>query len=328
MKGALHGVVVVDKPLGPTSFAVVRTARRLTGERKIGHGGTLDPQASGVLPVCLGEATKLAQFLLDADKEYEATVSFGAETDTYDAAGAVTASAPAGHLTEDDVRRALAGFVGEQQQVPPMYSALKRDGRPLHAYARAGEEVERPARAVRIMVLELVSFTAATDGLPQARVFIRCSKGTYVRSLAHDLGRALGTGAHLAALRRTRSGPFTLAQAITPEALGTVPLPLISLADALGHMAALTVDGARARAIGDGQRIAWGDLLATAPSPAPARGTRVRVLTGAGELLAVALVGAADDPVRTLRVFRGALVDIARPTLAATVATGSDERPR
>jgi tRNA pseudouridine55 synthase len=308
-----HGVVVVDKPIGPTSFAIVRTARRLTGIRKIGHGGTLDPLASGVLPLCLGEATKLAQFLLDADKEYQATVRFGAETDTYDAAGVVTATASTEGLSEARVRDALAGFVGEQQQVPPMFSALKRDGKPLHAYARAGEVVDRPARTVRIMTLDLNAFSAPPGQAPEATLFVRCSKGTYVRSLAHDLGRALGTGAHLGALRRTRSGPFTIGQAIAPEALAARPLPLVALADALAHLPAIVVPGGVGAAVAEGRRVAWQDLLGLDAATAPAQGARVRLLTESGMLLAVAPVGAPDDPVRTLRVFRGAL---AAPALA------------
>ena len=248
----INGVVVVDKPLGPTSFAIVRQARQATGARKVGHGGTLDPMATGVLPICFGEATKLAQFLLDADKEYEAVISFGVETDTYDAAGAVTARRPSEHLGLEDVRLALRGFLGAQPQVPPMYSALKKDGRPLYEYARAGESVERVPRVVQLHALELRGFwggmapvggsagadveassalgaVSLSDGAASARIFIRCSKGTYVRSLAHDLGRVLGTGAHLAALRRTRSGPFTLEGALSPEALGRTPLRVISL---------------------------------------------------------------------------------------------------
>jgi tRNA pseudouridine55 synthase len=313
-----HGVVVVDKPVGPTSFAIVRSARRLTGIRKIGHGGTLDPLASGVLPLCLGEATKLAQFLLDADKEYEATVRFGAETDTYDAAGAVTATAPTDDLDEGRVRDALTAFLGEQQQVPPMYSALKRDGRPLHDYARAGEVVDRPARTVRIMKLELRSFSVPEAGAPEATLFIHCSKGTYVRSLAHDLGRAVGTGAHISALRRTRSGPFTLAQAIAPEALGVAPLPLVALADALAHLPSLVVSDGLAAAVAEGRRVPWQDVFVAAA--VLAKGTRVRLLTEAGALLAVAPVGAADDPVQTLRVFRGALRDGAGMSATARTA--------
>jgi tRNA pseudouridine55 synthase len=267
----------------------------------VGHGGTLDPLASGVLPICLGEATKLAQFLLDADKEYQATIGFGVETDTYDAAGKVVATRDAGHLSEAQVRAALARFVGEQQQIPPMFSALKRDGRPLYARARAGEVVERAARSVNIMTLELEAFTVG-----QATITLRCSKGTYVRSLAHDLGQALGTGAHLTALRRIRSGPFTLAQAIAPDALGIRPLPLVPAAAALAHLPSIAVSDEQARTIAEGRRLLWSEITPAGANSAIQENARVRILTTAGDLLAVAPVGAPGDLVRTVRVFRGA----------------------
>jgi tRNA pseudouridine55 synthase len=321
----IHGVVVVDKPIGPTSFAIVRDARRATGARKVGHGGTLDPLASGVLPICFGEATKLAQFLLDADKEYEATIRFGAETDTYDVEGTITVRRSVDHLTEDDVRHALAGFAGEQQQIPPMYSALKRAGRPLYEYARAGLTVEREPRTVQIHTLDLRGFESSVpespdpsevsalpgavagasrpDTGPLARIFLRCSKGTYVRSLAHDLGRVLGTGAHLTALRRTRSGPFGLAGAIAPDALSLSPLPIVSLADALVHLASIVVSGEVALALVQGKKVSW----ASVPSPPTGldgRETPVRILAPGGELLAVAHPRASGEFIQTLRVFR------------------------
>jgi tRNA pseudouridine55 synthase len=316
MTEPLHGVLIVDKPIGPTSFAIVRQARHATGARKVGHGGTLDPLATGVLPICFGEATKLAQFLLDADKEYEATIRFGSETDTYDAEGKVTAQYPVDALTVDDVQRALGNFVGDLAQVPPMYSALKRDGRPLHEYARAGETVERPPRAVRVYDLKLHAFAPMPNATPvdepsppqttppgpEARVFIRCSKGTYVRSIAHDLGVALGTGAHLTALRRTRSGPFSLERAIAPDAMTTSPLPLIALADALAHLSTVVASGDVALALVHGKQVAWErapisqtDTVATA---------QIRILSGDGQLLAVANRGEPHEWIRTLRVFR------------------------
>jgi len=323
MNELLHGVVVVDKPVGPTSFAVVRQARRITGARKVGHGGTLDPRASGVLPICFGEATKLAQFLLDADKEYEATITFGVETDTYDGAGTVTARRPADHLERGDVQSALTGFLGEQSQVPPMYSALKRDGLPLYAYARAGKTLDRLPRTIRVHALELRGFIGQgggslamneaqgfipelvrEPGTAQARVLVRCSKGTYVRSLAHDLGRVLGTGAHLAELRRTRSGPFGLEHAISPEALATSPLPLISPAEALAHLTTVLVSEDVAAAIGRGQTVTWdraGELLGQGRERL---GDSIRILAPDGHLLAVAPWAGRESPIQTLRVFR------------------------
>lgn len=313
MNEPIHGVVVVDKPVGPTSFSIVRQARKATGARKVGHGGTLDPLASGVLPLCFGEATKLAQFLLDADKEYEAHIAFGAETDTYDADGAVTRRQPAQHLTAQDVRAALGGFLGAQSQVPPMYSALKRDGKPLYAYAREGEVLERTPRTIRIDALEMRAFassSAAGESLaaenPSAHVFIRCSKGTYVRSLAFDLGRALGTGAHLVGLRRVRSGPFGLDRAVAPESLRVgQTLPVISPADALAHLATLTVCEDVARTLVQGRIIRWENAGAVS-GQAHDLGSPIRILAPDGQLLAVAPRGAAADPIRTTRVFRPA----------------------
>lgn len=253
-------LLVVDKPTGPTSFAVVRRVRALLGGRreKIGHGGTLDPFASGVLPICMGEGTKVLAFLLDADKAYEAVVRFGVETDTLDLMGQVVAEHPLGGLSGTAVDAALAQFRGAIDQVPPMYSALKRDGRPLYAYARAGETLERAARRVTIHTLDMLRF----EPPDRAHLVIRCSKGTYIRSLAADVGRQLGVGAHLVELRRTASGPFTLERAITLDELAARvadgrPLPLLSLPEALAHLPAVNVDEAQALALARGQRMSW-----------------------------------------------------------------------
>jgi tRNA pseudouridine55 synthase len=292
----IAGVVVVDKPVGPTSFDIVRQARRATGVKKVGHGGTLDPLASGVLPICFGEATKLAQFLLDADKEYEATICLGVETDTYDAGGAVVARRPTDGIDEATVRAALARFLGPQLQVPPMYAALKRDGRPLYEYARAGQEVDRQPRSVTIHALELRSF----GGPGAVQIALRCSKGTYVRSLAHDVGDALGTGGHLAALRRTRSGPFTLATAIPPERLqGGGELPVVTPAEALVHLGTVVAPPELALAVSQGKAVPWSRLGGLPPGEGP-----VRILSETGALVAVARRDpTADATVRTLRVF-------------------------
>jgi tRNA pseudouridine55 synthase len=290
-------VLVIDKPPGPTSFDVVRRVRRALGRVKIGHGGTLDPMASGVLPVCIGEGTKLAPFLLEADKEYEATVHFGVETDTLDATGQVVATRPTDGLSAATIEAALGPLRGDIEQVPPMYSALKRDGRPLYSYARAGETVARAPRRVRVHELVLEAFEAPD----RARLRVRCSKGTYVRTLASDLGRDVGTGAHLVALRRTASGPFRLAHALTPEAFEAAaasqgPLPLVSLADALGHLPAVTADAPLARAVGEGRRLPWSALGEGTP------GARTRLLRPDGTLLAV-VEPRSDGRLTCLRVF-------------------------
>ncbi len=296
----MNGVLVVDKPVGPTSFDVVARVRRAVKVKRVGHGGTLDPLASGVLPVCVGEATKLAPFLLDAEKTYEFTVRFGAETDTDDAGGRVTATADASGLDQAAVEAALGAFRGPISQVPPAYAAIKREGRALYDYARAGEAIEVAPRAVTIFALELVSFT----GPDEVALRVHCSKGTYVRALARDLGRALGTGGHVTALRRTSSGPFALEVAwpldrvLAALTAGDGDLPVVSLADALVHLPAVTADDALARRLRAGQRVAWSALSET-----PAG--RVRVLDGAGDLVAVA-EPRADGLVRTLRVFGAA----------------------
>jgi tRNA pseudouridine55 synthase len=304
------GVLVIDKPSGPTSFDIVRQVRRALGTRRAGHGGTLDPLASGVLPICLGEATKLAQFLLDADKEYEATLCFGVETDTYDAAGAVTERRSADGLTAAAVESALGAFRGPIRQVPPRFSALKLRGRPLYAYARAGEEVEIAPRTVVVHEIALARWVDATAVV----LSVRCSKGTYIRSLAFDLGRALGPGAHLTALRRTRSGPFRIGEAYPPGEIETAPL--IGLSEALAHLPALRAGAAVAQDLQQGKRVGWAALE---PSEGPIPG-RFRVLRSDGTLLAVAQLGngvgdgdgsgdrvadgaGRDDRVRTLRVF-------------------------
>ena len=300
------GILVIDKPVGPTSYDVVRRVQRalhrLLGftrpkDLKIGHGGTLDPLASGVLPVCVGEGTKIAAFLLDADKEYEAEVRFGVQTDTLDAAGVVLAESPVHHLTEVIVLAALAGFRGAIEQVPPMYSALKHKGRPLYAYAREGQDIARSSRSLTIHELVLQAWTPPAT----ARLRIRCSKGTYVRVLAADLGLVLGVGAHLAGLRRTASGPFNLAQAVTLEDLerdalaGRLPVQ-VGLADALGHLFAVTPNEELSLALWQGKRVS-SEALGLADDAAG----QLRVLRADGTLLAIA--EALDGMVRSLRGF-------------------------
>jgi len=307
-------VLVVDKPVGPTSFTVVRRVRGALAKAwgkpkrdlKVGHGGTLDPMASGVLPICVGEATKLAPFLLEADKEYETTVRFGVETDTLDAEGRIVATAPVTGLDAAAVEAALGGFRGAISQVPPMYSALKREGRPLYSYARAGETVERAPRAVTVHELTLLGWEAPDA----ARLRVRCSKGTYVRVLAADLGRALGCGAHLIALRRTASGPFHLRSALTlDDLLGRIEagetLPFVSLSDALAHLPAVRAPEPLAAALRRGQPVAWAEL------PGAPLGGSIRVLSDDGGLVAVVEPGEAGA-VQTVRAF-----NVRSPTVTA-----------
>jgi tRNA pseudouridine55 synthase len=283
---------------------VVRQVRHAAGVRRVGHGGTLDPLASGVLPVCLGEATKLAPFLLGADKEYDVTIRLGVETDTDDAEGAVTVRCDAGALaavTATVVGEALGQFRGAIEQTPPAYAAIKRDGRPLYSYARAGESIEVAPRTVLIHALEMTHFGGPED----VRLHVHCSKGTYVRALARDLGRVLGVGGHVTALRRTRSGPFSLLQArplaeileaLAPGSRSSSRLLLVSLPAALRDLPQHGVDAPTARDLRAGKRVAW--AAATGNSTAP----RVCLLDPTGDLIAVA-EPRPDGLVKTLRVF-------------------------
>ena len=231
MQRKLDGVLLLDKPVGPSSSAVLQAVKRLLEAEKAGHAGTLDPLASGLLPLLFGEATKFAQFGLDSIKEYRAQVRLGALTDTGDAEGRVLERRPV-NVNDASLARALEQFHGEIEQVPPMYSALKHEGQPLYKLARAGRTIERAARRVTIHELELLEH--AGDLL---HLRVRCSKGTYVRQLAVDLGAALGTVAHLEALRRTAVAGFRIEQAVAlddlqalgPEARTAWLLPLDSL---------------------------------------------------------------------------------------------------
>ncbi|HYM16760.1 MAG TPA: tRNA pseudouridine(55) synthase TruB [Dehalococcoidia bacterium] len=209
-----HGFLIVDKPSGVTSFAMVALVRRLTGVRRVGHAGTLDPLASGVLPVAVGQATRFIEYLDDAPKAYVARVRFGWATDTYDADGQPTGHGDPSRLDAAAVAGALPAFAGDIEQTPPAFSAIKIAGKPLYRYAREGAAVAAPPRTVRIDRIVLRSFEP-----PVAEIAVTCGKGTYIRSLAHDLGRRLGCPAHLAALQRTATGGFAISDAHAPSHL-------------------------------------------------------------------------------------------------------------
>lgn len=219
---AINGVLVLDKPQGVSSNAALQAARRAFDAAKAGHTGSLDPLATGVLPICFGEATKFSQYLLDADKAYISTYTLGQQTDTGDAAGQVIASCDASHLEKNDIEREMTAFVGDIEQVPPMYSALKHQGQPLYKLARQGIDIERKARRVHIYEYRLDAFRVGM--VSEADVYIRCSKGTYVRSLVEDLGAALAVGGHVKMLRRVKAGPFIEPQAVTIEQLEMMKL--------------------------------------------------------------------------------------------------------
>jgi len=232
------GVLLIDKPVGPTSFRIVQMVRRGLGVKKVGHAGTLDPFASGLLIVCVGrEATRLVPQLMEGDKEYQAMLRLGITTDTHDPEGKIIAEGP---VTEEHLNRlpqVAAAFLGEQEQTPPAYSAVKHLGKPLYAYARQGQPVSKPPRRIIIhqLTIEAVDRAALTVTLR-----VRCGKGTYIRTLAHDLGRELGCGAYLVALRRLASGPFRVETAIDGNLLFQRPIPAEQLAAALLPVTAIT----------------------------------------------------------------------------------------
>ena len=251
---AIDGLLLLDKPAGITSNAALQRARALLNAKKAGHTGTLDPFADGLLPLCFGEATKFSAFLLDADKHYQATLQLGVTTRTGDPEGEVLATAPV-TVTRADVLAVLPRFTGEIEQVPPMHSALKHQGRPLYDYARAGIEIDRPARQVTIRALELVECD-----LPRVVLDVACSAGTYVRTLAQDIGAALGCGAHLTQLKRTAAGGFALANAVSLAELERLDparrLAALMPADRLvAHLPALDLDDADATCLRQGRAL-------------------------------------------------------------------------
>jgi len=206
----MHGLLLIDKPEGISSFDVVRRVRRICRTRKVGHGGTLDPLATGLLPVAVGHATRLLEYLLEGNKTYRATLRLGITTSTQDSQGDVLRELPWAGLDAQRVAAELQRFVGEQLQLPPMYSALKHQGQPLYRLARSGTEVERTPRRIEIFRISLVRIE-----LPEVCFDVECSKGTYIRTLIHDLGERLGVGAHMTALRRLATGPYRLEQAVS-----------------------------------------------------------------------------------------------------------------
>ena len=300
MAGDLSGVVVVDKPSGPTSFDVVRRVKGLFKTRRCGHTGTLDPTATGVLPICIGDATKVASFVSEGEKEYDAVVRFGEITDTQDAAGRMLETRPLGDLSEERVRKELEGFVGLVEQTPPMYSARKVDGKRLYELARAGEEVERESRQVHIDEARLTFFRP-----PDAGIFVRCSKGTYLRTLAHDLGQRVGCGAHLRSLKRVRVGPFGLEDSVGLDTLMAAAKEkqlekyLLPISRALDELAELRLDMTLARRVAHGHAPGPADL-SRLRAPPFSRGRKVRLLDPEGRVLAVA----ESDGVGTLKLLR------------------------
>ena len=255
MAQRIDGVVLLDKPCGMTSQSAVTSVKRLLHADKAGHTGTLDPMATGLLPICLGEATKYSQDLLDADKKYQARLRFGIQTDTGDAQGQVIAEKSTAEVTDNAMAKSLIDgilpqFMGEIEQVPPMYSALKRDGKPLYEYARAGVEIERESRKITIY-----SITVLDISWPEIALEVHCSKGTYIRVLAEDIGHALGCGAHLIGLRRTMVGHLSLDRALTLDGICDMAPQVLPVDALLQSLPELTVDDHQAKRLEMGQRV-------------------------------------------------------------------------
>jgi tRNA pseudouridine55 synthase len=272
----MNGVLVIDKPAGMTSFDVVRQVRRMVKTRKVGHAGTLDPMATGVLPVAVGSATRLIEYLMADDKAYCATLKLGSVTDTQDSTGRVLEEKPWQAVDRLAIEAAVGHFIGEIEQLPPMYSALKKDGQPLYKLARQGVEVDRQPRRVQVTSLVIDEFSP-----PYLTFTVQCSKGTYIRTICHDVGQMLGCGAHMTALRRLACGRFDLGASYPLEVLQDLsgqgrPLPILSPAEALADWPALTIDGEMLGRLQNGVAPCMADLSVDAPVV----GTRVRLMAG------------------------------------------------
>ena len=299
----MDGILNINKPQGKTSFSIVSLVKRLSGEKRVGHAGTLDPLATGVLPVCLGQGTRITQFLLEAPKAYRAQIELGVTTDTYDATGNVTGRGDSSGINRQQLLSALSSFTGEIQQTPPMYSAVKHGGKPLYRLARSGIQVERKSRKRWIYRLELTDWQP-----PIATIEVECSKGTYIRSLAHDLGQLLGCGANLKSLTRFRYGFFSIEDAVSLPQLEDAfrhgywqnfvyPVDIV-----LSQWGAVVVGEAAEKDIVNGRPPALesiGDL------PPPVHGNRCRVYTRDGCFLAMLCFDGEKGQWQPEKVFAG-----------------------
>jgi tRNA pseudouridine55 synthase len=309
----VDGVLTLDKPAGWTSHDVVAKVRSVIRGAKIGHAGTLDPSATGVLPILIGQATRIAEYLVGWDKEYRAVLRLGAVTDTQDATGVVLEQKPVPPLSFEQVRNVARRFEGTIAQVPPMYSAVKVGGVPLYRSARAGKHIAREPRMITIHELELLEVVGGDIHLR-----VRCSKGTYIRTLCADLGEMLGCGGHLLSLRRTRVGPLAVEQALTIEDVrrrweaGTLGERLLSLDDALVELPVVVVDDVAAERVRHGAPVAWSALRELRPSWLPDSSGLIRIKDAEGRLLALGLMPAdqvdkaVEHPeIRVKKVFGG-----------------------
>jgi tRNA pseudouridine55 synthase len=292
LKNVVSGVLVLDKPIGMTSHDVVQLVRKGTGIRRVGHTGTLDPRASGVLVILVGPAVRLSEFVSASDKRYQATLRLGSSTSTFDSEGELTGTSPVDHMTEEMFEDALKQFVGEIDQVPPPYSAVKVKGKKAYEMARKGEVIDLEPRKIQVYSLDLLEWAP-----PEAVIDVYCSSGTYVRSLANDLGRVLGVGAHLVGLRRTKSGQFSLRDAVSLRRLtdafdaGNWYQFLIPAAEALSDWPAIELDPDQVEKVRHGHRVP-----ATPDSAGLARG-----ISSQGDL--VALLEAVEGEWQPKKVF-------------------------
>jgi tRNA pseudouridine55 synthase len=291
----MDGIFNINKPTGMTSHDVVARIRKLLKQRRVGHAGTLDPAADGVLPICVGQGTRVAEYLSESGKAYRARVTFGVVTDTYDADGTILRSANPVSLTQPEIETALQQFLGPQMQLPPRYSAIKVQGQPAYQRVRSGEDVTLEPRAITIYQLHVLDWQ-----MPHLILAVECSKGTYIRSLAFDVGERLGYGAHLSALTRTRSGPFLLAESITLEQLaeaiaqGKGEQHLFPADKVLDAYPALQLDEATA------QRVLHGNAFHYDLHPSS---ELVRVYDHAGRFLAIATWDAMNGVWQPKKVF-------------------------
>ncbi len=299
----MDGILNINKPQGKTSFSIVSLVKRLSGEKRVGHAGTLDPMATGVLPVCLGQGTRIIPFLLEATKAYRAEIELGVTTDTYDATGSITSRGDPSGISWEQLLSALNDFTGEIQQVPPMYSAVKHQGKPLYQLARSGIQVARKSRKRWVYHLELTGWQP-----PVATIEVECSKGTYIRSLAHDLGQLLGCGANLKSLTRLRCGLFRIEDAVSIPQLEdgfrygywqqfVYPIDIV-----LSQWGAVVVGDGAEEDIRNGRPLA---LESTGDLPPPVHGNRCRVYTRDGCFLAMLCFDEEKGQWQPEKVFQG-----------------------
>ena len=299
MKAAVDGILIIDKPYGITSMDVVRRVKRGIGVKRVGHGGTLDPVATGVIAICLGQATRVMDYIINSSKEYRGEIELGVTTDTYDSLGKVTERTNPSPLTESDLDKALQTFKGITKQVPPMYSALKQGGKRLYELARAGIEVERKPRNVEVFNLELLDWSP-----PVASVEVTCGRGFYMRALAYDLGRTLGYGAHLKSLVRLRSGPFRISEAESLCAAeesfadGTWESNFYAPDEVLQRLRAVILSRQHSEMVRHGR-----SLPSILPPPTSRPGEQCRAYDADGNFLAVLAFDPADGRWRPDKVF-------------------------